>query len=64
VPMVMWLSPGLVHDAGLDTACLRREAAQPTSHDNLFPSILGLLRVRTEVYRPADDLFAACRSPG
>lgn len=64
VPMVMWVSPGLVQAARLDTACLRREAAQPASHDNLFPSILGLLRVRTEVYRPAGDLFAACRSPG
>jgi lipid A ethanolaminephosphotransferase len=63
VPMVMWFSPGFVSDSGLDLACLRREAAQPASHDNLFPSVLGLLQVRTEVYRPAEDLFAACRSP-
>ncbi|WP_246193087.1 phosphoethanolamine transferase [Pseudoxanthomonas yeongjuensis] len=63
VPMVMWFSPGFIGDSGLDLDCLRRRAAQPASHDNLFPSVLGLLQVRTEVYRPADDLFAACRAP-
>jgi len=63
VPMVMWFSPGFASDSGLDLDCLRRRASQPASHDNLFPSVLGLLRVRTEVYRPADDLFAACRAP-
>ena len=64
VPMVMWFSPGFVRDSRLDLACLRREAAQPASHDNLFPSVLGLLGVRTEAYRRDGDLFAACRSPG
>lgn len=63
VPMVMWFSPGLLSDSGLDLDCLRRRASQPASHDNLFPSVLGLLQVRTEAYRRAGDLFAACRSP-
>ena len=63
VPMVMWFSPGFLGDSGLDLDCLRRRAAQPASHDNLFPSVLGLLQVRTDVYRPSDDLFATCRSP-
>ncbi|KAF1709620.1 phosphoethanolamine transferase [Pseudoxanthomonas sacheonensis] len=62
VPMVMWLSPGLVQDARLDTACLKREAAEPASHDNLFPSILGLMQVNTREYQPAYDLFAKCRN--
>ena len=61
VPMVMWLSPGLVQDARLDTACLKRETAEPASHDNLFPSILGLMQVSTREYQPAYDLFAKCR---
>lgn len=61
VPMAMWFSPGLVQDAKLDTACLRREAAEPVSHDNLFPSILGLMQVSTREYQPAYDLFAKCR---
>jgi lipid A ethanolaminephosphotransferase len=61
VPMVMWFSPTLVDAAGLDTACLARRARQPASHDNLFPSVLGLMQVRSTVYRAQDDLFAPCR---
>lgn len=62
VPMVMWFSPGFAAASGLDSACLRERAKQPASHDNLFPTILGLLQVRTRDYRQADDLSAACRS--
>ena len=62
VPMVMWFSPGFASDAGLDLACLRREAAQPASHDNLFPSVLGLMRVGTREYQPGLDLFSQCRN--
>lgn len=61
VPMVMWFSPGFAGSAGLDTACLRREANAPASHDNLFPSVLGLMDVRTKVYDASRDLFARCR---
>ena len=60
VPLTMWFSPGFVAAAGLDLPCLRRRAGQPASHDNLFPSILGLLQVRTREYRAAGDLFAQC----
>ena len=62
VPMAMWFSPGFVQDAGLDIACLRHEATEPASHDNLFPSILGLMQVTTREYQPAFDLFAKCRN--
>ena len=63
VPMVMWLSPGFAATSKLDVACLRREAAEPASQDNLFPSVLGLLDVRTTLYDPDRDLFAGCRLP-
>lgn len=62
VPMVTWLSPGLIDSAVVDVACLRRESAMPFSHDNLFHSTLGLLDVQTRVYEPALDLFRSCRS--
>ncbi len=61
VPMVMWFSPGFAASAALDTACLRHEAAGPASQDNLFPSVLGLLDVRTDLYDRDRDLFARCR---
>ncbi|KQZ56966.1 MULTISPECIES: phosphoethanolamine--lipid A transferase [unclassified Lysobacter] len=64
VPMVMWLSPGFAASRGVDTACLRHEAAQPVSHDNLFHSVLGLMQVRTSVYDAKRDLFGRCVRPG
>ena len=64
VPMVMWFSPGFAAASRLDMQCLRARAAEPTSHDNLFPSILGLLQVKTREYRVAGDLFAGCRTAG
>ncbi|UHQ23120.1 phosphoethanolamine--lipid A transferase [Lysobacter sp. 5GHs7-4] len=64
VPMVMWLSPGFAASRGIDTACLRREAAQPASHDNLFHSVLGLMQVSSSVYDPKRDLFGRCGRPG
>lgn len=60
VPMVMWFSPGFVASRGLDTACVQQRAAQYTDHDNIFPSVLGLLQVRTALYDRQRDLFAGC----
>jgi lipid A ethanolaminephosphotransferase len=61
VPMLMWVSPGFAQAKNLDLACLRRETARPVGHDNLFPSILGIMDVRTQVYDRSRDLFAPCR---
>jgi lipid A ethanolaminephosphotransferase len=63
VPMVMWLSPAFRRDFGVDESCMRRLAAQPASHDNLFHSLLGVLDVQTRSYDAARDLFAPCRGP-
>jgi lipid A ethanolaminephosphotransferase len=62
VPMVMWLSSGIARANAVDTACLRRRAAEPASHDHLFHTVLGLLDVKTAVYEPAWDLVEGCRS--
>jgi lipid A ethanolaminephosphotransferase len=61
VPMLMWLSDGLARRQGIDVECLRQRGLQPASHDHLFHSMLGLLDVRTALYEPSLDLFAACR---
>ncbi|EGD18145.1 putative membrane-associated, metal-dependent hydrolase [Xanthomonas hortorum ATCC 19865] len=60
VPMVMWFSPEFARDRGLDEPCLRHRAGQYTDHDALFPSILGLMQVKTSVYARERDLFAQC----
>ncbi|NBB48723.1 phosphoethanolamine--lipid A transferase [Rhizobium sp. CRIBSB] len=62
VPFVLWTSPGLRLATGIDKPCLSAKADEPHSHDNLFHSVLGLMRVKTSVYDPALDIFAACRS--
>lgn len=61
VPMVMWFSPAFAADEQLDLQCVRQRAQQPASHDDLFPSILGLLQVRTREYQASGDLFVQCR---
>lgn len=63
VPMVTWLSPSMREAAGVDQGCLEKRASQRVSHDNLFHSVLGLMDVKTRVYDPSLDLFAACRKP-
>ena len=60
VPMVMWLSPGLAAEQRIDVACMKRHAAAPASHDNLFHSVLGLMQVRTGEYDGGLDLFRGC----
>ena len=64
VPMVMWLSPELAAEQRIDIACMKRNAAAPASHDNLFHSVLGLMQVRTAAYDGSLDLFRRCTARG
>jgi lipid A ethanolaminephosphotransferase len=64
VPMVMWFSPGFASDRGLDLACVRARSRQYADQDNLFPSVLGLMQVKTGVYERSRDLFAQCAGSG
>ncbi|OOV05329.1 phosphoethanolamine transferase [Rhodoferax fermentans] len=61
VPMLAWLSPGAWQRLGVNEAALRQLAAQPLSHDNLSPTLLGLFGVRTSAVRSALDLTAMAR---
>ena len=63
VPMVMWLSPSFADSRHIDLACLRNQATQRATHDNLFHTMLGLLDVQTNVYEPGLDVVKGCRSP-
>lgn len=60
VPWITWLSPAFEHRSRIATACLQQNLDAPISHDNYFHSVLGLLDVRTAVYRPALDIYASC----
>lgn len=63
VPMLAWFSDGARRTLGLDLACVRAARAHDYSHDNLFPTVLGLLGVVTADYDRERDIFAACRTP-
>ena len=58
VPWVTWLSRGFQQQVALD--CVRARAGERVTHDNFFHAVLGLLRVRTALYQPALDPYAAC----
>ena len=62
VPMVLWMSPDFSRSAGVDVDCLRREAPRPWTHDNLFHTTLGLLRVQAPEYAPELDITRPCRA--
>jgi len=61
VPFVLWL--GKDAKAAYSSACLDAEKTKPQSHDNLFHTVLGLMRVETTVRDPALDIVSRCR-PG
>jgi lipid A ethanolaminephosphotransferase len=61
VPMWLWLSPALREADGIDLACVRGAADAPRTHDALFSTVLGLMRVETAVRDPDFDLLAGCR---
>lgn len=62
VPMITWLSPGMIESSGIDVPCLRNKQASPLAHDNLFHSALGLLDVSTAAYAPELDMYRDCRT--
>jgi lipid A ethanolaminephosphotransferase len=61
VPMLSWVSEPMATRLNLRPACLRQNAAEPLTHDNLFHAMLGLLDVQTGLYQRELDWFAACR---
>ena len=61
VPLVVWLDDRLARRSATDTACLRRHRGDAITHDNLYPTVLGLLDIETPTYRVALDAFVPCR---
>ena len=59
VPFVLWL--GKDARSAYSADCLDAEKAMPQSHDNLFHTVLGMMRVETTVRDPSLDLMSACR---
>lgn len=62
VPMLMWMNEGAWQTLVPKVSCLQALAAQPSSHDNLYHTVLGAFDVQTSVYRQGLDMLAAGRS--
>jgi lipid A ethanolaminephosphotransferase len=63
IPWINWFSPDFLAERGLDLNCLKANAGQRISHDHLFHSVLGLLKVQTSLRQPQLDLYAPCARP-
>ncbi len=60
VPWITWLSSGFAARSKVDVACLNSRADTRTTHDSYFHSVVGLLDVKTSVYRRDRDVYAPC----
>jgi lipid A ethanolaminephosphotransferase len=60
VPLITWWSDQFQRVRGIRHECLKQDLDKPLSHDNLYHSVLGLMRVQTRSYQPDLDLFRRC----
>ena len=60
IPMLMWFSTVWKHQAKQQVKCLAQQGRQELSQDNLFPTMLSLLDVKSKVIDPNNDMLAAC----
>ena len=56
VPMVMWISDAFASTFSVDRTALVRASRGEASHENLYSTVLGLLRVESTTYRAEYDL--------
>ena len=61
VPFITWFSEDFLKTMNLDPSCIQARKEQSFSHDNLFHSLLGVMDVKTAVYRQDLDIFAPCQ---
>ena len=60
VPMMMWFSDSWKQHNLAQVSCLGQQTKEKLSQDNLFPSLLSLLGVKTQVINPQLDMLHSC----
>jgi lipid A ethanolaminephosphotransferase len=60
VPMLAWLSPQFIAMEHWSESCTHRQSTIPRSHDHVYHTVLGLLDIKTKVYKTDLDIFAKC----
>lgn len=56
VPMVMWISDAFASDYGVDRKALAQTAEGKVTHESLYHTVLGLLKVKSTTMRSEFDL--------
>ncbi len=62
VPMVFWTNARAEQRSGVTAACADELRDAALSHDHYFDTVLGLLRIESDAYRPERDAFSVCRA--
>ncbi len=60
VPMLMWFSDAWKQQNTQQVNCLKGQTSQARSQDHLFPSLLSLLDIKTQVTEAKNDMLAQC----
>ncbi len=60
VPMLMWFSDAWKQQNTQQVSCLKGQTNQARSQDHLFPSLLSLLDIKTQVIEAKNDMLAQC----
>lgn len=60
VPMLTWVSPELMTLEGMDAKCMAERTKVPRSHDNIYSTVLGFLKIETVEYKKELDLYGGC----
>ncbi len=61
IPFFTWMSDSFVQEFAINMACLKSKESSSLSHDNVFHSLLGLMRIKTSIYDSKLDIFNSCR---
>ena len=61
IPMIIWLSENFTMDFGIDKGCVSKQVEKEFSHDNLFHSILDLLKIDTKALKNSLSFFQNCK---
>ncbi|ENW17179.1 phosphoethanolamine--lipid A transferase [Acinetobacter haemolyticus] len=63
IPMLMWFSKSWQQQAEKQVHCLLQQQDKKLSQDNLFPTMLSLLDVKTKVIDSNNNMLTACTHP-
>ncbi|WP_407303610.1 phosphoethanolamine transferase [Acinetobacter sp.] len=62
IPMLMWFSPEWTQHNSAQITCLAKQKSQELSQDNLFPSLLSLLDITSQVIDEQKNMLKQCGS--